>query len=272
MRLSPTLPTFISAGQGDAPPLVLLHGIGSTATGWRPPLAELAHARRVLAWNAPGYADSAPLDTPEPLVEDYAQVLLALLDDQRIDSAVLVASSWGTPIAIAAAAMWPDRIAQLVLSGPTAGYGSLPPAEREQLLQTRAARAQARGVAAMLEDDAPRLVAPGTPEAVRAGLAQARQGVHLAGYLQALHALAHADAVAALARVRCPVLIVAGGQDVIAPPAQHALPLSQALPGTPLHLLEGCGHLPHAEQAAVFAALTRQFIEPDTQPKETSPC
>ena len=41
----------MEAGRPDAPPLLLLHGIGANSLHWRYPTDRF----RVIAWNAPGY-------------------------------------------------------------------------------------------------------------------------------------------------------------------------------------------------------------------------
>lgn len=254
------LPTFLSRGAPDAQALVFLHGIGSTALGWQSQLNAFP-GRRVLAWNAPGYGDSPPLPSAHPLAQDYALALLALLDSEGIRDTVLVASSWGTPIAIALALLQPARITHLVLGGPSAGYGALPPARRLELLTARGDRARTLGISAMLEQDAPRLVASGLPAAGHQQLILARQGVTLEGYLQALHALAAADAPTELRNVACPTLIVYGEEDAIAPPPTHALRLAEALPSARLHAFPQCGHLPHLEHPERFNHLVEAFIE-----------
>src|SRR3954469_22326339 len=47
--------SYMEAGRADAPPLVLLHGVGANAMHWRYQLAGLSDAFHVVAWNAPGY-------------------------------------------------------------------------------------------------------------------------------------------------------------------------------------------------------------------------
>lgn len=254
------LPTFLTQGAPGAQALVFLHGIGSTALGWQSQLNAFS-GRRVLAWNAPGYGESPPLPSAQPLAQDYARALLALLDSEGIQEIALVASSWGTPIAIALALLQPARITHLVLGGPSAGYGALPPAQRSELLATRGDRARALGISAMLEQDAPRLVAPGLSAAGHQQLNLARQGVTLEGYLQALHALAAADAPSALRNVACPTLIVYGEEDAIAPPPTHALRLAEALPSAQLHAFPQWGHLPHVEHPERFNHLVEAFLE-----------
>lgn len=55
-----------------------------------------------------------------------------------------------------------------------------------------------------------------------------------------------------------PVEIVHGSADPVVPLAQHALPLSRAIPGAHLAVLEGVGHMPHhAKPESVIEAIDR---------------
>src|SRR5215813_6722357 len=65
----------MEAGLPEAPPLVLLHGIGSNSMGWRFQYAGLADRYRVIGWNAPGYMLSDNLLAETPGHSDYAGAL-----------------------------------------------------------------------------------------------------------------------------------------------------------------------------------------------------
>jgi len=57
-----------------------------------------------------------------------------------------------------------------------------------------------------------------------------------------------------------PALVVWGDDDKIMPPANAAL-WHERLPDARLVMVEGCGHLPHVEQAARIARHTLDFLE-----------
>ena len=67
--------SYMEAGMPEAPPLVLLHGIGSNSMGWRFQYAGLADRYRVIGWNAPGYMLSDNLLAETPGHPDYAGAL-----------------------------------------------------------------------------------------------------------------------------------------------------------------------------------------------------
>ena len=91
--------SFREAGEG--PTLVLLHGIGSNGDSWCNQLVTLSDQFRVLAWDAPGYGESTPLNEPQPLARDYADALAMFLDVMQIQECCLVGHSLGTLIAAA---------------------------------------------------------------------------------------------------------------------------------------------------------------------------
>src|SRR3954463_14870862 len=80
-------------GRGAA--VVCLHGIGSGAASWLDTALLLEPHARLIAWDAPGYGESTPVEALVPTAADYARRLHALLDALEIDSCVLVGHSLG---------------------------------------------------------------------------------------------------------------------------------------------------------------------------------
>lgn len=243
--------TYRESGRPDAPALVLLHGIGSTSAGWRLQYEPLGRHFRVIAWDAPGYGGSKPLEGEAPSVDDYAQALARLLDALSIREAIIGTNSWGTPTGVAFARLYPQRVRALVLGGPAAGYGSLPKEEREQRLAARLKRVAELGMKKMREDDAPELVAPGTRAEVIEWITGA-EGLHPEGYAQAARMLAAADVPTEIASVRCPVRVISGELDRRTPPETNAKRIAAAAPNATLQMVPDCGHLPHLEHPQVF--------------------
>src|SRR5262245_55768738 len=99
-------------GEGGIP-LVLLHGIGSRSFSFSPLIEALDPARRAIAWDAPGYGASRPLDIAKPVVADYAAEVLELLDAMGISTVDLLGHSLGTLIAAHIAALAPARVRRL---------------------------------------------------------------------------------------------------------------------------------------------------------------
>lgn len=67
------------------------------------------------------------------------------------------------------------------------------------------------------------------------------------------------DVRSQLSTVRVPTLVVAGRHDVVTPVSQ-AVELAKSLPYSRLAIMENSGHFPYTEEAALFAAWVRGFV------------
>jgi pimeloyl-ACP methyl ester carboxylesterase len=136
--------------------MVLLHGIGSGSGSW---LQQLSQAQQpMLAWDAPGYADSSALKTLEPEAAEYARVLWAWLDALKIERVHLVGHSLGCIMAASAARLQPARIERLSLLAPAQGYGTAPEALRIKKRDERLEAMAQLGLQKMAAQRAPRLL------------------------------------------------------------------------------------------------------------------
>jgi len=100
-------------GAADAPPLVLLHGLGSQASTWDTVAAEFAKHFRVLAIDQRGHGDS---DRPgEYSFELMRDDILGVLDRLGLDRINLLGHSMGGTVAYLIAEKEPGRIGRLIL-------------------------------------------------------------------------------------------------------------------------------------------------------------
>ena len=246
------------AGRGL--PLVLLHGIGSGAGSWAAQFDDLGADFRVLAWDAPGYGDSAPLPMPRPLAADYAVVLAECLGLLGVHELVLVGHSLGAMIAAAWAAEPSAKLHALLLASPARGYGGAAPAVRAQKWQERIDAVERLGPAGLAAERAARLCAPGAPaaavERVRAQMARITPG----GYAQAAHLLAHDQLAPYLHRVQAPVTVMCGEHDSVTPPDACEAVAREA--GAPFVRLAGVGHACYVEDPAGFDRALRTALGP----------
>jgi pimeloyl-ACP methyl ester carboxylesterase len=153
---------YLECGPRTAPAILLLHGLGSNALGYRLQLLQLSDRFRMIAWNAPEQLDS-----------------LVGLIDVSIDRKTI----------------------------------------------------------------ADRLIAPDADIAIRRSVESLRDAVTPRGWKQAAHTLFSVYVPDIIGHVRCPIFIVAGSLDKVAPIACHALRLKDAAPKAQLRVIEGAGHI-----------------------------
>jgi pimeloyl-ACP methyl ester carboxylesterase len=244
---------------GTGPALLLLHGVGSGSASWTPQLASLASARRVIAWDAPGYGESDPLSGAAPPAADYAQAAQGLADALRLDRFELLGHSLGAIMAAALCRRQPTRVLRLVLSDPAAGYGTLPPAERAARIAPRLADMEALGPEGLAAKRARNLLSPAaSPDAVehvRAVMSRLRP----AGYAQACRLLAQADIFADAVEIRVPTLVLCGSADTITPEA-GCREIAASIAGARYETLPGVGHASNIENPAQFDAALLRFL------------
>ena len=251
--------SYRQAGTG-AKNLVFLHGIGSQSGSWLQQFAGLAARFRMIAWDAPGYGDSDPIENESPDAGEYAASLGAFLAELGIRRPVIVASSLGALIATRYAATRTTDVAGLVLLNPAGGYGLAEPSVREEKLAARLARLARLGPKGMAESLPAGMLSAGASNTARgiAAWSQARIDPH--GYSQAARMLAHGTLVKDAAYFDGPVLVVAASADTITP-AQDCESIARAFPRATFQILDGPGHLSYVEAPEIVNALIADFAE-----------
>lgn len=247
---------------GDAPTIVLLHGISSGAASWLHAAVMAGEQAHVVAWDAPGYGDSTPLMGDAPLDADYAARLHELLQALDIRRCVLVGHSLGALMAAAYARdLGASRVVRVVLISPAGGYGGAAQAAASERVRTERREAlHTLGVDGLAERIAQRLLSPAADAAARAWVRWNTARLQPAGYLQAVELLCASD----LSRSRgltMPVEVHCGDADVVTPPA--ACRAWADLYAAPFDLIDGAGHASPVEQPqAVARLITRAALQP----------
>jgi 3-oxoadipate enol-lactonase len=230
---------------GAGAPVLLVMGLGMTATGWWRTVPVLAEAGlRVLAFDNRGVGRSGRPPGPYSVAQ-MADDAVAVLDAAGEASAHVYGISLGGMIAQEIALRHPGRVRALVLGCTTPGGERAVPAAPETLafFQRRAEMPAEEAVWASVpynygpatrrdhgdriaQDIAQRLRFPIEPEPYRAQLAAA---------------LGH-DTHDRLGQISVPTLVVHGTADVMVMPANGRL-LAEAIPGAELLEGPGAGHL-----------------------------
>ena len=253
-----SLPAILKAGSGDSA-VVMLHGVGGAKEAWASTLAALSGAGfRAIAWDMPGYGQSAMIDpyTNEGLARAL-ESLLDVLDARRV---VLLGHSMGGMVAQEALARFPHKINGLILSGTSPAFGAPGGTWQQGFLRSRFAPLDAgRGMAALAAELVPAMMAPGAGAAAQAAAAAMMSRVPEAAYRAALSAIVAFDRRAQLADIRVPTLALAGAHDRNAAPAVMEK-MAARIPGCEYRCLPDVGHLANLEDPAAFDAAVLEFL------------
>lgn len=274
-------PTVVHARPGERP-LLLLHGVAGSWTTWTP-LLRAAHGygrRGIVLVDLPGWGASPAPRTPLS-VDQAVGVLTEVLDALGIDTVDVVGHSMGAFVALHLGVTASERVSSIgLVSGttfaavraarhPVRGLATLPAFAllRAGLAVTRSAavpmlRALA-GIGLLRLMAAP--VFTHVRRLDRSVLDAFVEELRPAGFLGAAAAGAAYD-TARWRTVRCPVIAVAGADDVFAR-VDDLGALRRVLPDVRTVLLDDCGHFAHVEHPdAVVDALAgrpRPWSEPD---------
>ena len=102
--------------KGEGFPLILLHGNGEDHTYFEHQIEYFSKSRRVIAINTRGHGQSPRGNAPFTL-KQFADDLLAFMDDHNIEKADILGFSDGGNIALIFALQHQERINKLILNG-----------------------------------------------------------------------------------------------------------------------------------------------------------
>jgi len=239
---------------GEGPPLILLHGLGSSAEDWSLVLRELTKAHRVYAPDLLGWGGSDKPRDGDYSIAAQTELVRGFLDAVRVPRADAGGVSMGGWVALRLAALHPERVQRLVLIDSigldfptTLGESSFAPRTMDE----------ARHLLWLQSDEFTKL-----PDfVVRDFLRRAvREGWILRASMRSM--LTRRDIMdGKLQRVTMPTLIVWGTADRLAPPSL-ASRLHAALPQSRVVMIPGCGHLAVIECRAKAMPAIVEFLQP----------
>lgn len=272
---------WAEAGEGDAPPFLLLHGLGSDHAKWLDAMPHLAAHRRAIALDLPGFGRSgAPDASYAP--SWVAGGVRAFCDAIGVERAIVVGNSFGGLVATYFAAAWPERCEAAVLVAPVLPNDGPQPSAKIALgflatalpgvgsVLTRSywRRPPERIVAESLARNTvdPARVSPETRARL---LADAQRKAASPPLLRAAYRSTRQTMWAVTGRrettwatlrsVRVPTLLLWGAEDRVLP-AHIGHRAVERLPGSHLIVIDDCGHNPQMEKPEEFARAVGAFV------------
>ncbi len=245
------------------PSVIFIHGVLHDHSVWILQTRYLAnHGWNVLALDLPGHCRSA--GEPPASVQAAADFVLALMDAAALTQAALVGHSFGSLIALEAAARAPDRVRQLVLVGTAFPMKVSPALLEASVKEPMKALEMVNIFSRSTLAPPPSALGPGTwvygasmALGRRVLASNAKVNLFYTGF-KACDSYANGEQ--AMAQVSCPTLFVLGSMDQMTPPkaAQGLIKLAKSasvvyLPG---------GHHQMNETPQDMLAALNEFLTP----------
>jgi pimeloyl-ACP methyl ester carboxylesterase len=237
--------------RGKSPPLVFLHGGGSTIeTSFGKVLPSFAKTRQVIAFDQQGHGRTADIDRPFTF-DQSAEDTVALLRYLKIERADFFGYSNGGHIVLQIAVRYPDLVRKLVIESAVfqregsdaefwesfehAKLGDMPAELREAYLKVAPHPEDlpsffAKSVKRMLDFKG------WTPEEIKS--------------------------------IDAPALVIIGDHDIIRP--EHAVQMFRLLSTAQLAVLPGTDHMTIVNRSDWLLSMVEAFLD-SPMPKETSP-
>lgn len=243
---------YCETGGGEAAPIIFLHGVGSDKSVWWPQLDYFGKARRAVAFDYPGYGESAFVEGATR--EDYAAAILTALDALDVQSAHICGLSLGGVIAIAIHAAAPARCASLIIADSFAAHP-----DGQGIHDRSVAASQAMTMRELAEARTGMLLGSAATPELRSEVIDTMAVIDPAAYRLGAAAVWLADQRDRVAAIDLPTLILVGREDQITPPSLSQ-ELHRLIRNSQLQVIEKAGHLANAEQPEAFNRAIESFL------------
>lgn len=248
-------------------PLVLfLHGIGGNRSNWRRQLVSASRSHQAAALDFRGYGGSA-LGESQSTIEDHCADILRVMDHFGKSQVVLCGMSLGSWIATSFAMRHPSKLAGLVLSGGCTGMSEAQEDEREAFLKARQKPLDEGLTPRDFADGVVKVIAgPQTSAEVIQELKDSMAAIPAATYRDALWCFTHPPERFDFSRIACPVLMMTGENDRLAPPPEirsvaQRIHASSPSPEVSFEIIPGAGHLCNVESPHAYNRHLLRFLK-----------
>ncbi len=258
---------YVDIGEGEAPPVVFVHGLSGQWQNWLENIPRVAQGRRVLALDLPGFGLSEMPDE-RISISGFGRSVEGFCDALELGPVALVGNSMGGFVASEVAIHFPDRVERLALvsaagiTGPNVTRAPAQTAGRLAQIMAAYTAARHRTLAArpVTRHFALALVAR-HPSRLKPDLAYEGlfRGVGTDGFDDALRACLEYDFRDRLSEISCPTLIVWGEHDSILP-VHDAEQFERLISQSRSVVMEDTGHVPQVERPRAFNDLLLDFL------------
>ncbi|MCE2413714.1 alpha/beta hydrolase [Candidatus Poribacteria bacterium] len=234
------------SGEGEV--ILLLHGWGGEAASFQPVFDWLAHSHKVYALDLPGFGQSQiPLTAWN--TSDYAQFVIAFLEEFDIPKAHFIGHSFGGRISIIVSAEYPEKVDKLILVDSA---GIIPPRTAKYHLRVGLAK-----IGKMLRRCGKYGDLVADTMSARAG----SKDYQNAGDMRATFVkVVNQDLRPLLPRITASTLLIWGEDDKDTPVAFGQI-MEKEIPDAGLVVLKEAGHFSYLDQFPQFCRIVASFLK-----------
>ena len=239
---------------GSGPRTLWVHGAGGNAAIWWQQAEHFSKSHQFVAYDHRGFARS-PCPMTQVTTTRIVPDALAVMEAAGMETASLICQSLGGWTGLRMALEHPEKVEKLVLSCTMAGVNH-PPAIESVLASS-----------SQMDERGPASIAVGK-QMTQENPLKAYLYEQAGAFNETFNAAELPDffspdtliALDDLAKVKCPVLVISGEDDILWPP--HTLEgIVAALPEARQEIVKGSGHSPYFERPDIFNQLVEDFLK-----------
>ena len=253
IRIAPNniMVSYTDDGKSGAPYLIFIHGFPFNKSMWNLQVALLKNKYHVITYDIRGHGNSDN-GNENFSIELFAKDLIGLMDFLKIDKTMLCGLSMGGYIALNAISNFPERFDALVLCD-TQCIADTPEAKEKRMKAIKNIRDS--GVDKYADESIKNLFSPDSFYTGINAIKDVKEMImktSVQSLCNTLQALANRkETCTKLQEIKVPVLIMAGKEDILTPPAAAVL-MHEKIKNSSLNIIEHAGHLSNLENPEKF--------------------
>jgi pimeloyl-ACP methyl ester carboxylesterase len=252
--------SYNDEGPDDVPVIIFIHGFPFNKTMWQQQVEALKGSYRTIAYDIRGHGNTES-GNENFTIDLFADDLVNLMDELKLNKAILCGLSMGGYIALNAVEKYPERFDGLILSD-TQCTADTPEGKEKRMLTIQSIKES--GVEKYAEDSIQHFFLPASLNIKQKAVAAVKQMIINTSQqtlCNTLLALANRkETCTYLAEIDIPVLIMVGKDDKITPPPKAQF-MHEKIHDSLMHVLNHTGHLANIENQYEFNYQLRAFLE-----------
>ncbi len=253
---------YVEWGNGEAPPIVMLHGIASFAHIWDFIAPAFVADYRVVSLDWRGHGDSGWAEPDSYTYEDYVSDLAGLISALDLRNVTIVGHSLGGLVSLYYASQQPEKVRAIVAADFRTGVSA------EELEQARQQSLRPHRELATAEELIDRFGASLAPTAAsrevihhlgRYAIKRAMSGQWIFRFDRATLAISPIEPWSALRNVRVPVLAMRGGESPLMS-REAIMSVGESIPGVRVVEIPGAYHHLFLDKPDDFVREVKSFL------------